>query len=72
MVLNGRKEARDRARQLEVVQRSERMIADLLEKARLRHRAEPTTHSEREIHELEHQHQLAVDLLEDLRTKLGR
>ena len=72
MVLVGRKEARSRARELEVVERSERTIVDLLEKARLRHRQEPTPHSEREVQDLEHQRELALDLLEQLRKRSAR
>ncbi len=71
-MLNGRKEARERAREVAVVQRSERTIAELLAKARLRHVQEPTPYSEREVEELEHQHRLALDLLERLRATAAR
>lgn len=71
-MLNGRREARERARQVAVVERSERTIAELLVKARLRHAHEPTPYSGQEVEELEHQHKLARDLLEQLRTTAAR
>lgn len=68
-MLKSRMRGRDRMRELEVVARSERTIGELLAKARLRHEEAPSPSSEREVEELEHQHKLAQDLLDELRAQ---